>query len=388
MLLQQAEDIHAQKIPALAAISQLRKTAAAAQAAVAYEMALLRARATEKFTRANHMYFVREALEQATSERVAQHRAQRFAGFHRIGDFCCSIGGDTIALALAQHADVIAIDQDPLRLAMAAENATAYRVRQRVQFDEADVGQTQPNAWGLQAIFFDPARRAGGQRKFALADYTPPVTLVQPWLEQVQMVGVKISPGVSDADVAQFPQAEVEFISVDGELKEAVLWFGAAAQAGRTATVLNNQAPCVTRRANTSSAARLSSRGFVSPPQAFLYEPDPAIIRAHLVVPLAQEIGAAQMDEHIAYLTAGHLTKTPLARCWRVLDALPFQLKHLRARLRMLHAGAVTVKKRGSPVDTDALARQLSNHAGERELVVVLTPVRGQPYAIICEGPI
>jgi hypothetical protein len=41
------------------------------------------------------------------------------------------------------------------------------------------------------------------------------------------------------------------------------------------------------------------------------------------------------------------------------------------------------VKKRGSPLDTDALAKQLSGQ-GSHSLVVVLTRVEGRPAALIC----
>ena len=47
------------------------------------------------------MYFVRAALEQASPEVVAKHRARRFAdlGCQQIADLGCGIGGDAIALA-------------------------------------------------------------------------------------------------------------------------------------------------------------------------------------------------------------------------------------------------------------------------------------------------
>jgi hypothetical protein len=44
------------------------------------------------------------------------------------------------------------------------------------------------------------------------------------------------------------------------------------------------------------------------------------------------------------------------------------------------------VKKRGSPLDTDALARQLSGR-GRAQLVVVLTRVHGKPAALLCAPP-
>jgi hypothetical protein len=133
--------------------------------------------------------------------------------------------------------------------------------------------------------------------------------------------------------------------------------------------------------------AQFSIQAALAPPSAYLYEPDPAILRARLVATLAEQLGAAQLDPQIAYLTADQAIATPFARCWRVLEWLPFSLKRLRARLRALDAGAVTVKKRGSPLDADALARQLSG-AGARPLVVVLTQAQGKPVALICEGPI
>ena len=115
----------------------------------------------------------------------------------------------------------------------------------------------------------------------------------------------------------------------------------------------------------------------------FLYEPDPAVIRAQLVADLAGQLGAAQLDAEIAYLTANALTPTPFARAWRVLEWLPFSLKRLRARVRAYNPGPVTVKKRGSPLDTDALARQLSGE-GDTPLVVTLTRVGEKPAALLC----
>ena len=107
------------------------------------------------------------------------------------------------------------------------------------------------------------------------------------------------------------------------------------------------------------------------------------MIRAHLVEQLAATLGAAKLDPDIAYLTGDAAVPTPFARAYAIEEALPFGLKRLAARLRALDAGIVTVKKRGSPLDVDALARRLRG-AGPRPLTVVLTHVLGHPYALIC----
>jgi SAM-dependent methyltransferase len=366
----------------LHALTLLRRHASPGHAAAAYETALLRSRAAAKFSRAAAMYFTREALEQASGELIATYRARRYRAYGTVADLACGIGGD--ALALAKTGRVAAVDRDPLRLAMAAANAQAYAVQSRIAFVQADLEQAAPPA--ADALFFDPARRVAGRRVFALAAYRPPIALVERWRERTPAIGVKVAPGVSDEELAALGELEVEFISVGGELKEAVLWFGPLAAPGRRATLLSRDDPAM-HAPPTLHARDATLAAPLAPPAAYLYEPDPAVIRAHLVTTLAARLGAAQLDPMIAYLTADHAVATPFARCWRVIAWLPFNLKRLRERLHALAAGAVTVKKRGSPLDTDALARQLSG-VGGRSLVVVLTRMAERPVALICEGPI
>src|SRR5687767_8218223 len=96
----------------LACFESLRKRHPPELAKAALETAILRIRARDKFTRADRMYFIREALEQATSEPVARHRARRFSRFECVADLCCGIGGDALAFAAA-GVRVEAIDNDP-----------------------------------------------------------------------------------------------------------------------------------------------------------------------------------------------------------------------------------------------------------------------------------
>lgn len=364
----------------LATLSRLRRRAAPDRAAAAYEIARLRGRAAAKFARADVMYFTREALEQASGEVIAAYRARRYRSCATIADLACGIGGDALALARAAH--VIALDRDPLRLAMAAANARAYGLDDRIAFVEADLTLADPPV--ADAIFFDPARRVDGRRVFTTDAYRPPLALVGRWRAATPAIGAKVAPGVSDDDLAALGELEAEFISVGGELKEAALWFGPLAEPGRRATILSGDGG--SGAPPTLHAREIPPAAPVADPAAYLYEPDPAVIRAHLVSAVAVQIGAALLDPQIAYMTAPHATATPFARYWRVIEYLPFGLKRLRARLRALDAGAVTVKKRGSPLDADALARQLSGRGG-RPLTVALTRAQGRPIALICEQP-
>lgn len=348
---------------------RLRRHTSHAQALL--ETVLLRQLAAAKFSRAAEMFFVREALEQASAEVVATYRARRFAaaGVRHVADLGCGIGGDS--LALAAHAEVTGVDWDPVRVAMAQENVRVYGHGKRFHPLQADLLALTPLP--VDACFFDPARRdETGRRIFSVEEYQPPLSLIQRWRTWVPQTAVKISPGVDYAELP--PDAELEFISVAGEVREGVLWFGdLRSGAARRATLLPGQ--------HSLTDADLIEVP-VTEPQNFLYEPDKAVIRAHLVEAVAAQLKATKIDAEIAYLTAASYQPTPFARCFAVEDVLPFQLKRLRQYLRARGIGQVTIKKRGSPLEPDELRQQLRLQ-GEGSCILFLTRVMGETAVIV-----
>ena len=345
----------------------------------ALEIAILRGEAKSKFPQADQLYFTREALEQASSYEVSSHRAERYRGYVQIADLGCSIGGDT--LALADVAPTIGIDRDPSRLAMAQANTKALGLE--ADFIQTDLVSSFPCLrYPSVALFFDPARRENGRRISSVKKYIPPLSTVANWLSYYPALGVKISPAVDMKELFGY-DAEVEFISLKGELKEAVLWFGPLKAGQRRATVL----PGPHMMIDDVTTIELSQRPTlaIAQPLRYFYEPDPAVIRAGMVQALMVRLGAAQVDQEIAYLTADKKVSTPFARVWQIEDWFPFQLKKLRAYLRERKVGLVTVKKRGSPILPEDLiqALHLSKDADE-ERVVFLTRMKDHPIVIVC----
>lgn len=341
-------------------------------ARAAAEQAILRGKAREKFHSAERMYFLSEALEQATPEPVSAYTAGRFAGLAPIFDLGCGLGGD--AMALARVGPVVAVDRDRLRLMVLAANANALGLGARVTPVQADL---QSVAWRFPpgaAAFYDPSRRVRGHRVRSVQRYQPPLDLVDRWLPQLAGLAAKLSPAVDLDEVARY-DCETEFVALGNELKEAVLWFGALKTARRRATILPGPATLT-----AESEPELP----VGAPAAYLYEPNPAVIRAGMVRTLGAMLDGRLLDSTIAYLTAERLTPTPFARAYQVIDALPFQLKRLRARLREMDAGPITVKKRGSALEPEEVIRRL-RLTGDQALTVVLTRVSGKPHALIVQ---
>ena len=340
-----------------------------AQAVV--ETVVLRQKAAVKFSRAADMFFTRDGLEQASSEIVSVYRAKRFAAaaMDTVADLGCGLGGDALGLTAVSH--VIGIDIDNLRLHMAQENMRAYGRNGRFHPLQADMQTLSPLP--ADGMFFDPARRdEQGNRIYSVKAYRPPLSEIDRWRRVGRGTAVKISPGVNYDELP--PDAEVEFISVNGEVKEGVLWFDdLRSPASRRATLLPGEHTLVNQ-----SHAEIQ----ISDPLTYLYEPDGAVIRAHLVEELAQQLGACKIDPNIAYLTANTAEETPFARCFQIETAFPFQLKRLRTYLRQHGIGKVTIKKRGSPLEPDWLHNQL-RLKGREERILFLTQIKEKAAVII-----
>jgi hypothetical protein len=370
--IQAAMALEPREIDFLAHFSALSRHYPPELARGALEIAILRREAASKFPFAERMYFHREGLEQATAYEVSAYRAERYRPFRLCIDLGCSIGGD--ALALAAQSNTLGIDKDELRLNMARANLKALGLREKASFVQADLTESLPlSPQPGMALFLDPARRVGGRRIYSVNEYQPPLKIILDWLDHFPAMGVKISPGVKMEEISLY-QAEVEFISLRGELKEAVLWFGPLKSARRRATLLPG---------GHSLTYEKDPDLPLDEPRAYLYEPDPAILRAGLVRSLGQVLEAAQLDPEIAYLTADKVKPTPFARVWAVVDWFPFGLKRLRSYLREHAVGQVVVKKRGSPLQPEDLIRDL-RLKGDQERVVFLTQLRGRPIVVIC----
>jgi hypothetical protein len=222
------------------------------------------------------------------------------------------------------------------------------------------------------AVFADPARRRAGRgRVFDPASFSPPWDFVAGLAARVPRTVLKLAPGIDHALLP--PGAEGEWVSVDGDLVEAAFWCGPLAGVPRRATLLP---------AGHELTGDGVTNGTVGAVGRWLYDPDPAVVRSHLVAEFAETVGGHLADPEIAYVYADSAVDTPFARRLEVLDVLPFSLKRLRAALRERDIGRLEIRKRGSALEPDQLRRDLRLSGGSAA-GIVLTRVAGAPTALI-----
>jgi hypothetical protein len=330
--------------------------------------ARLRRRAVAKFPFADRLFFTPAALEQATAWPVALHRARwidRSAPAGPVLDLGCGIGGDTVALA--QYRPVIAIEQDPVRLRFALANAAALGLAARVQGIETDWTKVLATDQlpAAAAAFADPNRRVGERRVFSLHQMEPPLPALLRLQAIIPALGVKVMPGVQDAELPA--GCGVEFISHEGVCKEAVLWFGPLKQSQRWASVHTGTGwEMIANRGETAPLGPIAAGHY-------LYEPDPAVIRAGALGALCERLGAWLFDPQIAYLIAPTWQPDTLVQAFRINEIHPFSLKTLNRRLQALGIGAVELKKRAFPVEPETLRPRLKLRPGGKAATVFFT---------------
>ncbi|MDX3528290.1 methyltransferase domain-containing protein [Streptomyces sp. ID05-39B] len=355
----------------LAVATRLRREHPAELVSAALGQARLRQRAAAKFGAedAGRMFFTPNGVEQSTRASVAGHRAERMRslGVTSVADLCCGIGGDAIALARA-GIRVLAVDRDPLTAAVARTNAEALGLAGLIDVREADV--TEVDTDGYDAVFVDPARRGGRGRIFDPEAYSPPLSWAVEAALKAPHGALKVAPGIPHEVVPA--GAEAEWISDGGDVKEAVLWFGTEPGAVR-ATLLPGP--------RTLLGTGLPDPR-VRPVGRYLYEPDGAVIRSHLVAEVARDLDGGLVDETIAYVTADTLRTTPYATAYEITDRLPFNVKKLKALLRERGVGILTVKKRGSAVEPEELRKKVKPQ-GPHSATVFLTRVAGAPTMLV-----
>ncbi|RBY91876.1 class I SAM-dependent methyltransferase [Blastococcus sp. TBT05-19] len=370
------------RVDAVAALSRLRAEVGTDLAGPAWGIARQRHKARATFgADADRMLFTSDALEQAGRPELAARRAARLlaGGADSVADLGCAAGTDTIALARA-GARVLAVDVDPVARELTALNVEALGIDD-VWVVAGDAVEMVAAARGREvagcgAAVLDPARRAGGRRQLDPDTWSPPWSTVVELLEKVPTSVVKVAPGLDHDRVPA--GVEAEWVSVGGSIVEALLWGSAVAETWRRATVVRDG---VVHELTADSDPGPASAG---PVRGWLHEPDPAVIRSGLVSLVAADLGATLVDPTIAYLTSDAAAESPWVSSYRIDEVLPFNLKKLRALLRERGVGRVVVKKRGSAIEPETLARQLRTDARGTATVVV-TRVAGAPTTLVCD---
>ncbi|GIW88527.1 MAG: methyltransferase [Isosphaeraceae bacterium] len=339
------------------------------QVAAAVRLVEARRRARVKLEEVDRLWLERVGVEQATASAVARHKAARFVGCgaRQVWDLCCGLGFDTLALAEAGLV-VVAVDRSQAACRRLAWNVRVCGLGERVVVVRgcAEAMGLRPGDW----VHIDPDRRDGPsrsrqERADELAGYRPGLGFLRKLVRSGASGSIKLGPASDFEQAFGAEGVEIELVSLNGECKEATVWFGAARTCQRRATCLPAGATW-SDRDGPGVAAQVVGR-----PLGWIFDPDPALIRSRLVDRYAAAHGLARLGLGLDWLTGEEPIVSGFVQTFEVIGEVPADRRRLRALLRSLGAGPLDVRTRGIRRSPDAIRRELRLE-GDRPLTLFL----------------
>jgi hypothetical protein len=370
----------------LAVVSRLRASLPTPLARAAASLHDLRGRAQSSALDRDLRFLTPKGLQQATAGAVAAYRALRIgelAPDSLIWDSTAGIGADSLAL-VRRGLRVVTSDLDGQTLACAASNLAHLAAGGWVLRADAAMPPCR-----VDVVLLDPDRRPQGPREGHPERWSPPMSTCLELARSNKGACIKLPPGMDPVPLDGLGETPhgLQWISLGGQLRELALWTGCLSGdlAGqREALVLGPEGPLGSLRGEPEELQPLDPGQMQA--IRWLAEPDPAVIRAGLVGPLAREQGMRPLGPRLAYLGSEQRPSSPMLRSWRVLETSALDPKRVRAMLRRHDVGPLTVKKRGHPDDAQTLARRFKGPGERHGLLAVARLAKGHG-ALLLEVP-
>jgi hypothetical protein len=321
-----------------------------------------------------------DTLEQAGRPTLAARRARRLLSgeVDSAADLGCASGTDTIALARA-GASVLAVDTDPLARELTAANVEALGVADRVWVVAGDAVELVDAARGGEvagcgAAVLDPARRAGGRRQLDPDRWSPPWSTVATLLDR--------APARWSRWRRAWTTSGCRPASRRSGCRPAARSSRRCCGAGRCR--LGPAAGVPRARRRRAGADRDADPGPApsGPVRGWLLDPtrgDP--VGPGVAGRRRPRRHAGRPDDRLPDLDARPAPRGCPRTGRRGAAVQPQEAEGAAADARV---GRVVVKKRGSAVEPETLARQLRGE-GAGTATVVVTRVAGAPTALVCD---
>ncbi|PLX21529.1 hypothetical protein C0584_02280 [Candidatus Parcubacteria bacterium] len=327
----------------------------------------LRKKSINKFSKSEEMFFDSLGLEMSTDERVSKHIAERFKRSKKVLEIGCGLGGNTIFLA--NNSRVLAIDRSETSVEIARHNTKIYGVENEVDFKIGDALDYLDE--NIDAVFIDPMRAREGKTKTrSFLNSEPNIIEALPRImKHTKNIGIKVSPAFDYKELKLLPEApEVEVIALKNENKVAMLWFGDLRMNKSKATIISEK-----NHVEITDKGNFGEIIVQKEPKEYIYEPNKAIIKAHLIDELADEYNLSKLNKNIAFLSSAkkETSEDYKFKTYKLVDYQPFSLKSLKKNLKARRIERIEIVNRGTPINAGKLAKELKLKEGGTTVVLI-----------------
>lgn len=327
-------------------VDRLAKTYGLDPAAWALGQALLRERAKAKFSQSEKMIFTKDCLEMTSHERVSDFHASLFPESDEVIDGTCGIGGDLMALARRGRAQGCDLRSDVLTAAQWNLKALGLKADLRQ-------GSCLDQDWEGRSVWLDPARRGSGGRTLNPDSFSPSFSQILFKSLEADLAWIKLTPLLSDSLLESAGKGLI-FVSHQGECAEALV------QAGRLPTQQFRRAFLVEEGLWLDATP---PPALADEPGSFVYEADPAAIRAHCL----GGFGLEALGDTPGWLTGDAVEPCPWLTAFRVVWSGAWRESHLHTLIKSEGIRLDSIKTRGVKVEPSQTLKRLKKGSGQKD---------------------
>ncbi len=334
------------------------------------------------------------SLEQASSERTARFKTSLFSG-KKMADLTGGLGVDSFFFS-QQFKSLTYVEQNAELLA-AAKNNFAQLGAANVQFEHRSAEDfLEKTDQEFDLIYLDPARRDVRKGKvFQLADCSPDVLKIKDlMLKKSPHVLLKTAP-LLDLKLAAGQLGQVSKIWVvasEGDCREVLyllereakpmdeIPIEAVSLESRPIRFLKpyrseSQTFCFSWTEEQQSVAAFST------PQNFLYEPNPAILKAGAFRSFAQRFGLEKLHANTHLYTSMEFRPDLPARSFVIEHVCKYDRKTVQA---LVPNGKANITCRNFPDNPDQVRRKLGLADGGEVYLFAATDAENRKLVMVC----
>lgn len=301
-------------------------------------------RALEKHHQAEKLFFTEEDIRWATPEIVADYRAERLK-CKVIADLGCGIGFQTFAFAKTCK-KVYAVEIDERKLELAKKNAEALGIK-NITFILGDAlsSEVVVKLKDAEIIFCDPERLAGEEER-KIETIQPNIQkLLELYSKITDKIALEFPPQIKKIDFRGNFDYEKEYLSLNGNLNRLNLYFGNLKKAEFSAVVLPVKDILAGDGEKKVKAIERLER--------YLYEIDPAVVKAHLIVKLAEKTKTVlAFEAKSSFLTSEDKVENSFFKnSYEIIETCDFDEKKILELLKKNQAEKVIIRFEVEPQD-------------------------------------
>ena len=336
------------------------------------------------------------SLEQASSEPTARFKAGLFSG-KKIADLTGGLGVDSFFFS-QQFESLVYVEQNAELLAAAQNNFTQLGAT-NVHFEHRSAEDfLEKTNETFDLIYLDPARRDERKGKvFQLADCSPDVLKIKDlMLKKSSRVLLKTAP-LLDLKLAASQLGQVTKIWVvasEGDCREVLYLLEREApplaEISIQAVTLESRSvrfdkpyrsPSEPQTLTFSLAEEQDAVANFSTPQNFLYEPNPAILKAGAFRSFAQRFGLAKLHANTHLYTSVEFCPGLPARSFAIEQVCKYDRKAVQAHVT---SGKANITCRNFPDNPDQVRRKLGLADGGDVYLFAATDAENKKLVIVC----